>query len=70
MVSGTKFATVTFRVHGIGGIWAAKMINPDGADSLLYGNPLQLRIQTKAVIKIMVSEYKARVASKGDIHNY
>ena len=47
-----------FGVHGIGGIWgviatgiwATKTINPDGADGLLYGNPLQLWIQIKAVI--------------------
>jgi Amt family ammonium transporter len=47
-----------FGVHGVGGIWgviaaglwATKTINPDGADGLLYGNPIQLWIQIKAVI--------------------
>jgi len=46
-----------FSVHGIGGIWgviatgiwATKMVNPDGADGLLYGNPAQLWIQIKVV---------------------
>ena len=47
-----------FGVHGIGGIWgviatglwATKTINPDGADGLFYGNPVQLWIQLKAVL--------------------
>jgi Amt family ammonium transporter len=47
-----------FGVHGIGGIWgaiatgiwASKAVNPAGADGLLYGNPLQLWVQTKAVV--------------------
>ena len=47
-----------FGVHGIGGIWgviatglwATKTINPDGADGLFYGNPVQLLIQLKAVL--------------------
>jgi Amt family ammonium transporter len=47
-----------FGVHGIGGIWgvvatglwATKTINPDGADGLFYGNPVQLWIQVKAVL--------------------
>ena len=46
-----------FGVHGVGGIWGAlatgiwsqKAINPAGADGLLYGNPMQLVIQLKAV---------------------
>jgi len=54
-----------FGVHGIGGIWgvlatglwATKAINPDGADGLLYGNPLQLWIQTKAVIVTVVYSF-------------
>jgi ammonium transporter, Amt family len=47
-----------FGVHGIGGIWgviatgvwATKSVNPDGANGLLYGNPVQLWIQIKAVV--------------------
>ena len=47
-----------FGVHGIGGIWgvlatglwATKTINPDGADGLLYGNPVQFWIQVKTVL--------------------
>ena len=46
-----------FGVHGIGGIWgsiaagiwATKAVNPDGPNGLLYGNPVQLWIQTKTV---------------------
>ena len=47
-----------FGVHGVGGIvgalatgvWAQKAVNPAGADGLLYGNPIQLWIQFKAVL--------------------
>jgi ammonium transporter, Amt family len=47
-----------FGVHGVGGIWgsiaagiwATKTVNPAGQDGLLYGNPAQLWIQTKAVL--------------------
>lgn len=54
-----------FGVHGIGGIWgvfatglwATKTINPDGADGLFYGNPVQLWIQTKAVIITIVYSF-------------
>jgi Amt family ammonium transporter len=54
-----------FGVHGIGGtwgviatgIWATKMINPDGADGLLYGNPAQLWIQIKAVVVTIVYSF-------------
>ena len=54
-----------FGVHGIGGIWgviatgiwATKTINPDGANGLLYGNPLQLWIQTKAAIVTIVYSF-------------
>jgi ammonium transporter, Amt family len=54
-----------FGVHGIGGIWgviatgiwATKTINPDGANGLLYGNPIQLWIQTKAAIVTMVYSF-------------
>ena len=46
-----------FGVHGVGGILgtlltgvlASKVINPSGADGLLYGNPKQLLIQLLAV---------------------
>ncbi|OLC17165.1 MAG: ammonia channel protein [Candidatus Rokubacteria bacterium 13_1_40CM_69_27] len=45
-------------VHGIGGTWGAiatglfatKLINPDGADGLFYGNPGQMKAQIIAVI--------------------
>jgi Amt family ammonium transporter len=51
-----------FGVHGIGGIWgvvatglwATKTVNPDGANGLLYGNPVQLWIQVKAVLITVV----------------
>ena len=54
-----------FGVHGIGGIWgviatgiwATKTINPDGADGLLYGNPLQLWIQLKGVLVTMIYSF-------------
>ena len=54
-----------FGVHGIGGvwgviatgIWATKTINPDGADGLLYGNPLQLWIQIKVVVVVVVYSF-------------
>jgi Amt family ammonium transporter len=58
-----------FGVHGIGGIWgviatgiwATKMVNPAGADGLLYGNPAQLWIQTKAVLITMAYSFVAGV---------
>jgi Amt family ammonium transporter len=51
-----------FGVHGIGGmwgaiatgIWASKAVNPAGANGFLYGNPIQVWIQIKAVIITMV----------------
>jgi len=51
-----------FGVHGIGGIWGAiatgifatKAVNPAGADGLLYGNPVLLWIQIKAVAVTIV----------------
>jgi Amt family ammonium transporter len=54
-----------FGVHGIGGIWgviatgiwATKTVNPDGANGLLYGNPVQLWIQIKAVVVIIVYSF-------------
>jgi Amt family ammonium transporter len=54
-----------FGVHGIGGIWgilatglwATKTINPDGADGLFYGNPVQLWIQLKVVLVTAVYSF-------------
>ena len=59
-----------FGVHGVGGIWgaiatgiwASKAVNPAGADGLLYGNPIQLWIQTKAVIITMAYSLLVGVA--------
>jgi Amt family ammonium transporter len=54
-----------FGVHGVGGIWgaiatgiwASKAVNPGGADGLLYGNPIQVWIQIKAVIITIVYSF-------------
>jgi Amt family ammonium transporter len=54
-----------FGVHGVGGIWGAiatgifanKAVNPAGADGLLYGNPLLLWIQIKAVVLTIVYSF-------------
>ena len=54
-----------FGVHGIGGIWgtiavgiwATKTVNAGGIDGLLYGNPHQLWVQTKAVLVTMVYSF-------------
>jgi Amt family ammonium transporter len=54
-----------FGVHGVGGmwgaiatgIWATKTVNPAGADGLLYGNPVLLWIQIKAVIVTVVFSF-------------
>jgi Amt family ammonium transporter len=54
-----------FGVHGVGGmwgaiatgIWATKAVNPAGADGLLYGNPVQLWIQIKAVLVTVVYSF-------------
>jgi Amt family ammonium transporter len=54
-----------FGVHGVGGmwgaiatgIWATKAVNPAGADGLLYGNPVQLWIQIKAVVVTVVYSF-------------
>ena len=54
-----------FGVHGVGGIWgtlavgiwATRSVNAGGANGLLYGNPLQLWIQFKAVIICMVYSF-------------
>jgi Amt family ammonium transporter len=59
-----------FGVHGIGGIWgtiaagvwATKTMNPGGVDGLLYGNPAQLWIQTKAVLVCMAYSLVVSVA--------
>ena len=45
-------------VHGVGGTWGAlatgifawKLINPDGGDRLLHGNPGQLAVQIVAIV--------------------
>ena len=47
-----------FGVHGVGGawgaiatgLWATRSVNPAGADGLFYGNPMQLWVQSKAVV--------------------
>ena len=49
-------------IHGLGGIigllaaglFATKMVNPDGADGLFFGNPSQLGIQSLAIIVTIV----------------
>ena len=54
-----------FGVHGVGGIWgslavgiwATKGVNPDGVNGLLYGNPIQLWLQFKAVAFVMVYSF-------------
>ena len=54
-----------FGVHGVGGIWGAiatgiwatKAVNPAGADGLLYGNPVLLWIQIKAVVVTIVYSF-------------
>jgi len=56
-----------FGVHGIGGIWGAlatglfatKVINPDGANGLFFGNPRQLLIQAAAVAVTIVYSFVA-----------
>ena len=54
-----------FGVHGVGGIWGAlatgifatKSVNSGGANGLLYGNPIQLWIQLKAVLVTVVYSF-------------
>jgi Amt family ammonium transporter len=54
-----------FGVHGVGGIWGAiatgifatKTVNPAGGDGLLYGNPILLWIQIKAVVITIVYSF-------------
>lgn len=49
-------------IHGVGGIWgtlatgifASKIVNPEGADGLLAGNPAFLGIQAIGVVSIFV----------------
>ena len=51
-----------FGVHGVGGFWgilatgflATKMVNPSGADGLLFGNPSQFFIQVKCALITIV----------------
>jgi Amt family ammonium transporter len=58
-----------FGVHGVGGIWGAiatgiwatKSVNPAGNDGLLYGNPILLWIQIKAVIVTVVFSFVAGI---------
>src|SRR5208337_2201853 len=58
-----------FGVHGIGGIWGAlatglfatKLINPDGANGLFFGNPKQLLVQAAAVAVTVVYSFVATV---------
>ncbi len=48
--------------HGMGGTWGAlatglfatKMVNPNGADGLLYGNPMQFVVQAITVVVVIV----------------
>jgi len=59
-----------FGVHGVGGIWGAiatgifatKAVNPAGADGLLYGNPVLLWIQIKAVVITIVFSFVVGIA--------
>jgi Amt family ammonium transporter len=54
-----------FGVHGVGGIWgviatgiwATKTVNPDGANGLLHGNPVQLWIQIKMAFIVIVFSF-------------
>lgn len=63
-VARTKIddALDVFACHGVGGIWgsiatglfAAKYINPTGADGLLYGNPGLLSAQCIALVAVAI----------------
>ena len=54
-----------FGVHGVGGIlgtigagfFASKLINPAGADGLIFGNPHQLLVQVLAILAVAVYSY-------------
>ena len=56
-----------FGVHGIGGIWGAlatglfatKLVNPDAADGLFFGNPKQFLIQVLAVVVTLAYSFLA-----------
>jgi Amt family ammonium transporter len=58
-----------FGVHGIGGIWgalatglfASKLVNPDAANGLFFGNPKQLMVQLVAVGVTVVYSFVATV---------
>jgi Amt family ammonium transporter len=58
-----------FACHGVGGIWGAlatglfaqKLINPGGADGLLYGNPKQLAVQVLAIAVVFIWGFVASV---------
>jgi Amt family ammonium transporter len=58
-----------FGVHGIGGMWGAlatglfatKLVNPDGANGLFYGDPRQLLIQAAAVAVTIVYSFVATI---------
>ncbi|MEI6789141.1 MAG: hypothetical protein WCL49_11750, partial [bacterium] len=39
------------------GIWGTKAVNLAGVDGLIHGNPLQLWIQTKAVVITMLYSF-------------
>jgi len=59
----------TFGVHCVGGVWgalatglfASKLINPDGAYGLFFGNPKQLLIQAAAVGVTLVYSFGASI---------
>jgi len=56
-----------FGVHCIGGIWGAlatglfatKLVNPDAADGLFFGNPKQFLIQVLAVVVTLAYSFLA-----------
>ncbi|MCE5217571.1 ammonium transporter [bacterium] len=58
-----------FACHGMGGIWGAlatgifsqKLVNPAGADGLLYGNPRQFLVQVLAIAVVFVYGFVASV---------
>ena len=39
------------------GIWATKSVNPDGANGLLHGNPIQLWIQVKMALIVVAFSF-------------
>ena len=54
-----------FGVHGLGGawgtlaagLWATKLINPNGADGLFHGDPGRLMVQLKAVVVVAIYSF-------------